>query len=103
MNIGALRAGSWIAVERAPSPLAKYYSELLTAELKALSSGAEVGLWRTAVYLLGDAESYDRLASVWRGIFSGDESLPEPVRPRHIWRYDRQITIAKKRGLLWLK
>lgn len=74
-----------VAVERAPSPLAKYYSELLTAELKALSSGAEVGLWRTGVHLLGDLESYDRLASVWRGIFSGDESLPEPVR---VWDWD---------------
>jgi adenylate kinase len=67
-------------VERAPSPLAKYYSDLLTKALKSLSSGAEVGLWRTGVYLLGDEESYRRLAGVWRGIFSGDDSLPEPVR-----------------------
>ncbi len=63
-----------------PSPLAAYYSELLTVALKALTRGLEAGLWRTGVYLLGDRQSYDRLASVWRGIFSGDDSLPEPVR-----------------------
>jgi hypothetical protein len=66
--------------EKAPSPLASSYSELLTVALRGLSSGLEVGLWRTGVYLLGDEESYYRLAGVWRGIFSGDESLPEPVR-----------------------
>jgi hypothetical protein len=69
-----------VGAERGPSPLVKYYSELLTHVLKSLSSGAEVGFWRTGVYLLGDENSYHRLASVWRGIFSGDESLPEPVR-----------------------
>jgi hypothetical protein len=66
--------------EGAPSPLAEQYIELLNLALKALTSGLEVGAWRTGVYLLGDTQSYYRLASVWRGIFSGDESLPEPVR-----------------------
>jgi Helicase HerA, central domain len=66
--------------ERAPSPLAKNYTDLLTVALKTLNSGLGIGLWRTGVYLLADEEGYDRLASVWRGIFSGDKSLPEPVR-----------------------
>jgi hypothetical protein len=84
-------AESLIGVERAPSPLAKYYSDLLTKALKSLSSGAEVGFWRTGVYLLGKEESYRRLASVWRGIFSGDDSLPEPVR---VWDGDA-LRVAK--------
>jgi Helicase HerA, central domain len=38
------------------------------------------GAWRTAVYLLGDHDSYPRLASAWRSVLSGELSLPEPVR-----------------------
>ena len=71
---------AYAQAERAPSPLAKTYTDLLTFALKTTTSGLGVGLWRTGVYLLGDKESYPRLASVWRGIFSGDKSLPEPVR-----------------------
>ncbi|HEX9423789.1 MAG TPA: DUF87 domain-containing protein [Pyrinomonadaceae bacterium] len=63
-----------------PSPLGEHYTQLLQGLLKALTSGQSVGAWRTSVYLLGDARSYHRLASIWRGIFSGDHSLPEPVR-----------------------
>jgi hypothetical protein len=61
-------------------PLARHYSRLLAIDLKSLASGLEIGLWRTGVYLIGDRESYYRLTSVWRGIFSGNKSLPEPVR-----------------------
>jgi Helicase HerA, central domain len=74
-----------------PAPLAGYYSELLTLGLKALASGLEVGMWRTGAYLLGDADSYFRLASVWRGIFSGDDSLPEPLR---VWDTDEAGQLA---------
>lgn len=66
--------------EKAPAPLASYYAELLTLAVKAFGSGIDVGMWRTGVYLLGNSTSYHTLASVWRQIFSGDESLPEPVR-----------------------
>lgn len=64
----------------APSPLANHYAELLGTLLATLSHGQAVGAWRTAAYLLGDEESYHRLASVWRGVFSGEQSIPEPVR-----------------------
>jgi hypothetical protein len=67
-------------VERAQPPLAKSYTDLLTTILRSLSSSLEVGLWRTGVYLLGEQESYGRLAGVWRAIFSGDKSVPEPIR-----------------------
>lgn len=66
--------------DKAPSPLAKNYLQLLTAALKALTTGLEIGLWRTGVYLLGETESYYRLSAMWRGIFSGNKSVPEPVR-----------------------
>jgi hypothetical protein len=64
----------------APETLVKHYSELLEVALSMLTSGLALGMWRTGVYLLGDSQSYHRLASLWRGIFSGDESLPEPLR-----------------------
>jgi hypothetical protein len=37
-----------------PSPLAGYYSELLRKGLETVTTGHEIGMWRTAVYLLGD-------------------------------------------------
>ncbi|MET9411546.1 DUF87 domain-containing protein [Streptomyces sp. NPDC002935] len=63
-----------------PSPLADHYLELLGVQLKAFTDGQGTGAWRTAAYLLGDADGYPQVASLWRGIFSGDDSLPEPVR-----------------------
>ncbi len=66
----------------APSPLSRSYLELLQGLLKNVTSGGAIGGWRTSVYLLGDTTSYYRLASVWRGVFSGEHSIPEPVR---IW------------------
>jgi hypothetical protein len=61
-------------------PLAEHYVELLRVALTNLTNAQGSGAWRTAVYLTGDDTSYYRLASVWRGIFSGQNSLPEPVR-----------------------
>jgi hypothetical protein len=68
------------AASTVSSPLADYYHELLDAQLKAITTGESVGMWRTAVYLLGDERSYPALSSTFRGVFSGSESLPEPVR-----------------------
>ncbi|MGD1994179.1 MAG: DUF853 family protein, partial [Anaerolineae bacterium] len=64
----------------APSPLSELYQQLLDSYLISYTWGQAEGAWRTAVYLLGDAGSYYRLASAWRSTFSGDESIPEPVR-----------------------
>ena len=66
--------------EGAPSPLTEQYTQLLKTSLGALTEGGAIGAWRVGVYLLGDAESYPRLASVWRSVFSGQESLPQAVR-----------------------
>ncbi|WP_405533707.1 DUF87 domain-containing protein (plasmid) [Streptomyces avidinii] len=63
-----------------PSPLADHYLELLGVQLKAFTDGQGTGAWRTAAYLLGDSDGYPQIASLWRGVFSGDHSLPEPVR-----------------------
>jgi hypothetical protein len=66
--------------EQAPSPLAEHYLQLLKVSLGALTEGLSVGAWRTTVYLAASADSYDRLASIWSGVFGGSQSLPEPVR-----------------------
>lgn len=68
---------------QAPSPLMQYYAGLLESALTALFEGQAVGAWRVGVYLLGDDHSFYRLAALWRGIYSGEESVPEPVR---VWR-----------------
>lgn len=64
----------------APSPLTEHYVELLKATLRSLIAAGAEGAWRTAAYLFGDNDGYPRLASLWRSVFSGDKSLPEPVR-----------------------
>lgn len=64
----------------APSPLAQHYTELLQRVLATLTQGQVLGAWRTGVYLLGDYTSYYRLASLWGSIFSGEQSLLDPVR-----------------------
>jgi hypothetical protein len=63
-----------------PSPLAEHYVSLLQSALEELARGQATGVWRTAVYLLGDSDSYYQLASVWRGVFAGEASKPEPMR-----------------------
>jgi hypothetical protein len=63
-----------------PSPLVDHYLKLLDLAVRNHTLGQAVGAWRTAVYLLGEETSYYRLASVWRGVFAGKDSVPEPVR-----------------------
>ncbi|WP_051833512.1 ATP-binding protein [Streptomyces katrae] len=63
-----------------PSPLADHYLEMLGVQLRAFTDAQGTGAWRTAAYLLGDPDGYPQIASLWRGVFSGDRSLPEPVR-----------------------
>lgn len=75
----------------APGPLAEAYTEMLKTALKSLTQAQAVGGWRTAVYLLGDESSYDRLSSVWRSVFSGDQSLPEPIR---VWNSSAAADLA---------
>jgi hypothetical protein len=64
----------------APAPLLEHYTELLKITLLNHTTAQAVGAWRTGVYLAGDIPSYRRLASLWRGIFSGDDSIPEPLQ-----------------------
>ncbi len=73
-----------------PNVLGAYYKELLSMNLQTLGTSLGVGAWRTALYLVGN-ESYPRLASVWRGVFSGDDALLEPVR---VWRSDLSKFVA---------
>lgn len=72
--------GAQAAIEGAPSPLGDQYVELLKLSLASVGESLATGAWRTGVYLLGNGESYPLLAAVWRSVFSGEQSLPEPVR-----------------------
>jgi hypothetical protein len=79
--VNEMRAAKAAALSsQAPSPLEEHYSLLLKGTLDALTQAQAMGGWRTGVYLLGEPESYFRLSSVWRAHYSGDRSLPEPVR-----------------------
>ncbi|MDH6132316.1 hypothetical protein P3T37_001701 [Kitasatospora sp. MAA4] len=70
----AAKAGS------SSAPLAEHYTALLTRQLDHFTDAQGIGAWRTSVYLLGDAEGYPEAASLWRAVFSGAHSVPEPVR-----------------------
>lgn len=74
-----------------PSPLTDHYGQLLGLELERLADALGSGAWRTTVYLLGDHDSYHRLASLWRGVFSGPGSRPEPIR---VWDRDEVPLLA---------
>lgn len=76
------RIQSAAETKQAPPPLIKHYEELLSISLQNLTMAIATGSWRVGVYLMGDELSYYRLASLWRGLFTGEKSLPEPVR---IW------------------
>jgi hypothetical protein len=87
--VGAIRAQilnevraveSAVAAEGASSPLAELYVAQLKLSLAAVNDGMGTGAWRSAVYLLGDGESYPRLAAAWRSVFAVRGSVPEPVR-----------------------
>ena len=71
---------SAVTGEGSSSPLADTYSGYLNLCLAALNEGMGTGAWRSAVYLLGDGESYPRLAAAWRSVFGVRGSVPEPVR-----------------------
>ena len=68
------------AVSGVPSPLADHYQKVLAFRLKSLSEGQSLGLWRTAVYLLGDEDSFSALASAFCAVLSGSEPFSEPLR-----------------------
>ena len=68
---------------RKGNPLAQYYSNMLEILVDNYTVGLLGGNWRTGVYLLGDNKSFNRLIGVWKGIFSGERSLPEPINIQH--------------------
>jgi hypothetical protein len=74
-----------------PKPLVDQYTEMSNILFQSLSDGLSIGMWRTSVFLLGDRESYPRLASLWRGIYSGDESRPQALR---VWEASYVATLA---------
>ncbi|MEU1458043.1 ATP-binding protein [Streptomyces avermitilis] len=80
-----------VKLDGVPSPLADHYLELLAGQLRCLTEGQGSGAWRTAVYLLSDSEGFPETGSLWRGVYSGRASLPEPVR---VWERTDVPTLA---------
>jgi Helicase HerA, central domain len=60
-------------------PVVKQFTELVEPALRDLLNATTMGAWRTAVYLEADPATYPMLASVWRSVFSGNESTPETI------------------------
>jgi hypothetical protein len=71
---------SAVTGEGASSPLANAYLHQLELTMASLGDAMGAGAWRSATYLLGDGDSYPRLAAAWRSVFAGPDSVPEPVR-----------------------
>jgi DNA helicase HerA-like ATPase len=69
-------------VAAATSPLAEHYDQLLKNALVSATEAMNVGAWRTAVYLFGDADSYLQLASTWRSVFSATPRDRDPITVR---------------------
>jgi hypothetical protein len=61
-------------------PLVKHYSTLLEQLLQTLNESLAGGGWRTAVYLTGVDGGFWRLAAAWRGVFTGDKTVLQPLR-----------------------
>lgn len=78
---------------QAPPALLEHYNDLLKISLESSTIAVTIGGWRTAVYLLGDEDSYPRLSSLWRGVFAGDKSLPESIR---VWNLPGAGKLARE-------
>jgi len=65
---------------KVPSDLASGYLDLLKQLLRSYNVAMSSGAWRTAVYLRGDNRTFYILASAWKGVFAGDESVPHPLQ-----------------------
>lgn len=85
--LAEMRAIYGKAETSSPTPLAGHYNDLLQANLETFATAQAVGGWRVGVYLLGTDTSFPRLGGLWRGIFAGEESKPEPIRVTRLDRF----------------
>lgn len=61
--------------------MAAHYIEVLEKTVQRLKKGKQQGLWQTGVYFLANRpETARQGAAVLAAIFSGNRSLPEPIR-----------------------
>lgn len=61
--------------------VASHYVELLEAQFERLSLAQQVGAWQVKALLFAEEESTLRRGlALLKGIYSGDESFPEPIR-----------------------
>ncbi len=60
---------------------AQYYVELLEKEILRINSGKAEGMWKTFCYLGASTQStFGKEKALLKGIFSGEDSIPEPIR-----------------------
>jgi hypothetical protein len=60
---------------------AQYYIELLEIVLDKLKLGKAQGMWRTQTYYFSpDFPTFSRMSNLLKVVFSGEKSLPEPIR-----------------------
>lgn len=64
--------------------LARSYLDLLEAKLNRLKAGRMLGMWQVYSYFLSDNSPItNRGATLLASAFSGEKSLPDPLRVRH--------------------
>ncbi len=79
--LNEMREYSNRAENKLESPaLVEKYTDLLKIAVESTSAALASGLWRTAIYLFGDENSYPILKSLWKGVFSGNEKTVEPIK-----------------------
>ncbi len=66
--------------EQVPNPLADHYFDLIEKEKEHVGLSKEVGAWKTGVYLYARESDIDVLCGLWKAVFSGDDSLPTPIK-----------------------
>lgn len=61
-------------------PMVELYAGILKQHVTSLTASISQGAWRTAVYLSGNVDSYERVVGIWKGVFAGNEVMREPIR-----------------------
>lgn len=75
------RTTSGIQAEEQLNRLAQHYIDLLEGNMERLKIGKSVGMWHTGICLFTQSEQeLNRGGVLLKSIFSGEKSLPEPIR-----------------------
>jgi hypothetical protein len=61
------------------SPIGAAYLEMLNAIVKQTTLGVSIGMWRYAAYLQAPPDTLPALQGLWKAIYAGEDSIPEPM------------------------